>query len=172
MKYYLDPTYENCIISLAKSLKAEEGIVPSLHNNKKIDRAAFGIKLNKDKKSGTLYLGGLPDEEKEGLNSYEYKFSFFNKITMNDKWYLPINFAAVKTKTNEFDIRLTYDGNIDFGTDYIFVPPKFYTFLINNIIGNYITEKSCDYENGILICECKDIKKLKHLKIFTFLLMI
>ena len=80
---------------------------------------------------------------------------------MNDKWNLPINFAAVKTKTNEFDTRLSYDGNIDLGTDYIFVPPKFYTFLINNIIGNYITEKSCDYENGILICECKYIKKIE-----------
>ena len=117
-------------------------------------------------------MGGLPKEEKKGLNSYEYIFSIFNKITMTDKWNLPINFAAVKTKTNEFDTSLSYDGNIDLGTDYIFVPPKFYTFLTNNIIGNYISEKSCDYEYGILVCDCNAIKKMKHLKVFISLLMI
>ena len=114
----------------------------------------------KDENKGTLFLGGLPEEEKKGLYSFTYKYSFLENIFSNNDWNFILEYAVIKVKGQEIKQKLVCPGYIEIGREEIFVPPKFYEILHQYIIGIYIKEKSCDLENNQLFCDCKDINNI------------
>ena len=159
MKYYVDPKINGCIISFSKKQSENERLINSINNNYKLDNLGFGMKLDeKDENKGTLFLGGLPEEEKKGLYSFTYKYSFFENILSD--WNLFLEYAVIKVKGQEIKQEIECPGYIEIGREELFVPPKFYEVLHQYIIGIYIKEKSCDLDNNQLFCDCKDINNI------------
>lgn len=163
MKYYVDPKIKKCIISFSKEQSEDESLINKLYINKKINANGFGIKFDdKNETKGMIYLGGLPEEEKKGLYSFSYKYSFFNNHNI---WSLPMEDASIKIKENTFSIELYCEGHIELEReDILLVPPIFYEFLYDKIFGFYIKEKSCDFENNNLVCDCKELKNINSFK--------
>ena len=160
MKYYVDQKINICIISFSKS--SNENLISALYINKKINNTVFGIKSDEENdNSGILYLGGLPEKEKKGLDLYIYKYSFFQNFFEKNKWYLPIESGSLQTKTNTFNINLFCEGYISTLKEEIFIPPIFNEFLYNNIMGFYIKQESWNYENKNLFCDCKTLNEIK-----------
>ena len=161
MKYYVDPKIKECIISFSKKQSKNERLINSINNNYKLDNLGLGMKFDeKDENKGTLFLGGLPEEEKKGLYSFTYKYSFLENILSNNDWNFFLEYAVIKVKGQEIKQKLVCPGYIEIGLEEIFVPPKFYEVLHQNIIGIYIKEKSCDLDNNQLFCDCKDINNI------------
>jgi len=114
----------------------------------------------KDENKGKLFLGGLPEEEKKGLYSFTYKYSFLENILSNNDWNFFLEYAVIKVKGEEIKQKLVCPGYIEIGREEIFVPPKFYEILHQYIIGIYIKEKSCDFDNNQLYCDCKELNNI------------
>ena len=161
MKYYVDPKIKECVISFSKKQSKNERLINSINNNYKLDNLGFGMKLDeKDENKGTLFLGGLPEEEKKGLYSFTYKYSFLENIFSNNDWNFFLEYAVIKVKGQEIKQKLVCPGYIEIGLEEIFVPPKFYEVLHQNIIGIYLKEKSCDFDNNQLYCDCKELNNI------------
>ena len=161
MKYYVDPKIKECIISFSKKQSENERLIDSINNKYKLDNLGLGMKFDeKDENKGTLFLGGLPEEEKKGLYSFTYKYSFLENIFSNNDWNFILEYAVIKVKGQEIKQKLKCPGYIELGKDEMFVPPKFYEILHQYIIGIYIKEKSCDLDNNQLFCYCKDINNI------------
>lgn len=164
MKYYVSPQVGKCIISFSKNQVKEESLINILYAKKKISNNGYGIIYDeKNDKKGIIYLGGLPEEEKKGLYTFSFKYSFFNKIfNWNNRWNLNVKNASIKIEGNTFSIGLSYNGYIELEKEeVILVPFKFYNFLYDTIYGFYIKEKACNIENDNLACDCQEIKKIK-----------
>ena len=161
MKYYVDPKIKECIISFSKKQSENERLIDSINNKYKLDNLGLGMKFDeKNENKGILFLGGLPEEEKKGLYSFTYKYSFLENKLSNNDWNFFVEYAVIKVKGQEIKQKLVCPGYIEIGREEIFVPPKFYEILHQYIIGIYIKEKSCDLDNNQLFCYCKDINNI------------
>ena len=166
MKYLVDPKVNECIISLSIDQTNDESLINILYSNNKISNKGFGITFDeKNENQGILYLGGLPEEEKKGLYSFSFKYSFFSNLLKDNNWNLFVEGANIKIKNNTFPKALFYNGFIKIEKEnFIIVPSEFYHFLYEHIFGFYVKEKSCYLENNNLVCDCKNITNINPFK--------
>ena len=169
LHYYSSPYITKCIISLSKTKNDYDSIIKSLYNYKKINNTAFGIDFDEKNESiGTLYLGGFPNEEKEGLNFFSYKYSFWVRFFGNYYWDLPILDATIRVNNDNFNIYLGKKAYINFKSEEFLIPPIFQEYLYENFYGIYIKEKSCNFEEERLFCDCKDIYDINGIESIFF----
>ena len=171
MKYYVHPDVKDCIISL--NAFNDYSLTNILYKEKKIKDNGFGIKINKDNETkGMIFLGGFPKEETKGLYLYSYKYPFLSKYFSQDifsyfskdnfSWDLPVISFSIKTEYNIYNApSSSYEASIDYKVKEILVPHEFYEMLHNNIMGNFINEKNCNYEYNNLSCNCNIVDKIK-----------